>query len=225
MATTMAASKMRMVRIALPWAPPFSPTARQMCSQIERSEDSSSTSRAHKGTRDAYLWGWRTCQARIGQGGRWPSDTGTMAKMEELMSTMAGTTTTTTDVSAFILNHHGAVKTATVTATNATADCTGSGEVEDAIPDFFDAQTRSFGTKDSFSSTLQAAIVIKSLKSSELALLVDEDVSAKNFMARNGRMRTMIMDELITPLLYRVNGLFLLKEHDTSTVVGVRGGG
>ena len=57
------------------------------------------------------------------------------------------------------------------------------------------------------------------------ALLVDEDVSAANFMARDGRMRAMIMDEPITPLLYRVNGLFLAPEHQVSTVVVVGGVG
>ena len=44
-------------------------------------------------------------------------------------------------------------------------------------------------------------------------------------MARDGRMRAMIMDEPITPLLYRVNGLYLSKEHNTSTVVVVGGVG
>ena len=33
------------------------------------------------------------------------------------------------------------------------------------------------------------------------------------------------MDEPITPLLYRVNGLFLAKEHEVSTVVVVGGVG
>jgi hypothetical protein len=46
-----------------------------------------------------------------------------------------------------------------------------------------------------------------------------------NFMACDGRMRTMIMDEPITPLLYRVNDLFLSKEHETLTVTVVEGVG
>jgi predicted ABC-class ATPase len=138
---------------------------------------------------------------------------------------MAGTTTTTMDVSAFISNHPGAAKTVTRTATNATVNCAGSREAEDAVPNFLNTQTRSFGTKDAFSLTLQAAIVIKALESGALALLVDKDVSIANFMACNGRMRTMIMDEPIMPLLYRVNGLFLSKEHNMSTVLVVRGVG
>jgi predicted ABC-class ATPase len=44
-------------------------------------------------------------------------------------------------------------------------------------------------------------------------------------MARDGRMRAMIMDEPITPLLYRVNGLYLCPELGTSTVLVVGGVG
>jgi hypothetical protein len=131
------------------------------------------------------------------------------------------------NVSAFISNLPGAVKTATDDATDdATVDRGGGGgEAGDAFPDFLDARTRSFGTKDASGSTSQAANVIEALESGASALLVDEDVSAANFMARDGRMRAMIMDEPITPLLYRVNGLFLSKEHGTSTVVVVGGVG
>eukprot|EP00580_Thalassiosira_gravida_P008733 CAMPEP_0201630612 /NCGR_PEP_ID=MMETSP0493-20130528/4884_1 /ASSEMBLY_ACC=CAM_ASM_000838 /TAXON_ID=420259 /ORGANISM="Thalassiosira gravida, Strain GMp14c1" /LENGTH=370 /DNA_ID=CAMNT_0048101813 /DNA_START=429 /DNA_END=1541 /DNA_ORIENTATION=+ len=56
-----------------------------------------------------------------------------------------------------------------------------------------------------------------------LALLVDEDMSAVNFIAQDGRTRAMIMGEPITPLLYWVNGLFLAKEHQVSTVAAVGG--
>ncbi len=50
-------------------------------------------------------------------------------------------------------------------------------------------------------------------------------MSTANFMARDGRMRVMIMDEPITPLVYSVNSLFLSKEQGTSTVIVVGGGG
>jgi len=130
------------------------------------------------------------------------------------------------NVSAFISNLPGAAKTATATD-DATADRAGGGggAAGDAAPDSLDARTRSFGTKDASGSTSQAANVIEALESGASALLVDEDVSAANFMARDGRMRAMIMDEPITPLLYRVNGLFLSREHGTSTVVVVGGVG
>lgn len=77
-----------------------------------------------------------------------------------------------------------------------------------------------FGTKDASGSTSQAANVIEAIECGASALLVDEDVSAANFMARDGRMRAMIMNEPITPLLYRVNGLFLSKGISTVVVVG-----
>jgi len=39
-------------------------------------------------------------------------------------------------------------------------------------------------------------------------------------MARDGRMRSLVMDESITPLLYRVNGLFVSKGISSIVVVG-----
>ena len=53
--------------------------------------------------------------------------------------------------------------------------------------------TSRFSTQDASGSTSQAANVIEALESGANALLVDEDVSAANFMARDGRMRAMIM--------------------------------
>ncbi len=44
--------------------------------------------------------------------------------------------------------------------------------------------------------------------------------SAANFMARDGRMRALVMDESITPLLYRVNGLYNTQGISTLVVVG-----
>ena len=85
--------------------------------------------------------------------------------------------------------------------------------------------TTQFSTKDASGSTSQAANVIEAIECGASSLLVDEDISAANFMARDGRMRAMIMDEPITPLLYRVNGLYLCKEHEISTVVVVGGVG
>jgi len=84
-------------------------------------------------------------------------------------------------VSAFVSNLPGAAKTATTT--NATADRAGGGEAKDAVPDFFDTQTQSFGTKDASGSTSHAVNVIEALESGASALLVDEDMSAANFMA------------------------------------------
>lgn len=83
--------------------------------------------------------------------------------------------------------------------------------------------TGRFSTRDSSGSTSQAANVSEAIELGARALLVDEDISAANFMARDGRMRALVMDESITPLLYRVNGLY--NTHDISTVVVVGGVG
>eukprot|EP00559_Dactyliosolen_fragilissimus_P008356 CAMPEP_0184862590 /NCGR_PEP_ID=MMETSP0580-20130426/7035_1 /TAXON_ID=1118495 /ORGANISM="Dactyliosolen fragilissimus" /LENGTH=486 /DNA_ID=CAMNT_0027360527 /DNA_START=394 /DNA_END=1851 /DNA_ORIENTATION=+ len=83
--------------------------------------------------------------------------------------------------------------------------------------------TSSFSTKEASGSTSQAANVSEAIEMGASALLVDEDVSAANFMARDGRMRALVMDESITPLLYRVNGLY--SELGISSVVVVGGVG
>eukprot|EP00934_Nitzschia_sp_Nitz4_P000585 Nitzschia sp. Nitz4//scaffold190_size42200//30078//33516//NITZ4_007394-RA/size42200-processed-gene-0.52-mRNA-1//-1//CDS//3329540150//585//frame0 len=80
--------------------------------------------------------------------------------------------------------------------------------------------TTHFCTKDSSGSTSQAANVSEAVEMGATAMLVDEDVSAANFMARDGRMRSLVMDESITPLLYRVNGLFQSKGISSIVVVG-----
>lgn len=83
--------------------------------------------------------------------------------------------------------------------------------------------TQHFSSRDSSGSTSQAANVVEAIEMGASALLIDEDVSAANFMARDGRMRALVMDESITPLLYRVNGLF--NSHGISSVVVVGGVG
>jgi hypothetical protein len=83
--------------------------------------------------------------------------------------------------------------------------------------------TQHFSTRDSSGSTSQAANVSEAIEMGASALLVDEDISAANFMARDGRMRAMVMDESITPLLYRVNGLY--NSFGISSVVVVGGVG
>lgn len=83
--------------------------------------------------------------------------------------------------------------------------------------------TREFSTREASGSTSQAANVSEAIEMGATALLVDEDVSAANFMARDGRMRALVMDESITPLLYRVNGMYTT--HGISSVVVVGGVG
>jgi len=83
--------------------------------------------------------------------------------------------------------------------------------------------TKKFSTSDSSGSTSQAANVSEAIEMGCRAMLIDEDISAANFMARDGRMRSLVMDESITPLLYRVNGLF--NSHGISSIVVVGGVG
>lgn len=83
--------------------------------------------------------------------------------------------------------------------------------------------TRHFSTREASGSTSQAANVAEAIEMKSRAILVDEDLAAANFMSRDGRMRALVMDESITPLLYRVNGLF--QKHGISSVVVVGGVG
>ena len=83
--------------------------------------------------------------------------------------------------------------------------------------------TKKFSTREASGSTSQAANVSEAIEMGATAMLVDEDVSAANFMARDGRMRSLVMDESITPLLYRVNGMYIA--HGISSIVVVGGVG
>jgi len=85
------------------------------------------------------------------------------------------------------------------------------------------SDTRKFSTREASGSTSQAANVSEAIEMGAGAILVDEDVSAANFMSRDGRMRALVMDESITPLLYRVNGLH--DKHGISSIVVVGGVG
>jgi hypothetical protein len=85
------------------------------------------------------------------------------------------------------------------------------------------SDTRNFSTREASGSTSQATNVSEAIEMGASAILVDEDVSAANFMSRDGRMRALVMDESITPLLYRVNGLYA--KHGISSIVVVGGVG
>lgn len=80
--------------------------------------------------------------------------------------------------------------------------------------------TAKFSTNEASGSTSQASNVSEAIEMGASAMLVDEDVSAANFMARDGRMRSLVMDESITPLLYRVNGMYSSLGISTVVVVG-----
>jgi Predicted ATPase of the ABC class len=80
--------------------------------------------------------------------------------------------------------------------------------------------TKKFSTHEASGSTSQAANVADAIEMGASLMLVDEDVSAANFMARDGRMRALVMDESITPLLYRVNGMYSSLGISSIVVVG-----
>jgi len=80
--------------------------------------------------------------------------------------------------------------------------------------------TRRFSTDEASGSTSQAANTIDAIEFGSSLLLFDEDFSAANFMSRDGRMRALVMDESITPFLYRVNGLYAAKAVSSIVVVG-----
>lgn len=64
-----------------------------------------------------------------------------------------------------------------------------------------------FSTGEASGSTSMASNVMEGIEMGVKTFLVDEDTSAANFMARDGRMRALVDEESITPLLYRVNGI------------------
>lgn len=80
--------------------------------------------------------------------------------------------------------------------------------------------TEHFSSAEASGSTSQAANVAEAMELGAKVFLIDEDVSAANFMARDGRMRALVMDESITPLLYRVNGMYNTLFISSVVVVG-----
>jgi predicted ABC-class ATPase len=83
--------------------------------------------------------------------------------------------------------------------------------------------TKHFSSGEASGSMSQATNVVEAMEMNWSAFLVDEDVSAAKFMARDGRMRSLVMDESITPFLYRVNGLY--HTHGISSIVVIGGVG
>ncbi len=67
--------------------------------------------------------------------------------------------------------------------------------------------TRRFSTPNASGSTSQAAATVESLLSGVKLILIDEDTSAANFLARDRNMRRLIPEETIIPLIDRVGEL------------------
>ena len=79
-----------------------------------------------------------------------------------------------------------------------------------------------FSTLDASGSTSQAANIIEGIESGSQVLLIDEDTSAANLMARDGLMRLAIAPdkEPITPFLERVSDLYKKAGVSVILVVG-----
>jgi predicted ABC-class ATPase len=86
-------------------------------------------------------------------------------------------------------------------------------------------RTDRFDTADASGSTSQAAAIVEALEAGALALLVDEDTAATNFMIRDARMRRLVpaAAEPITPYIDRVRQLH--DERGVSSVLVVGGAG
>ncbi len=85
--------------------------------------------------------------------------------------------------------------------------------------------TQEFSTPDASGSTSQATNIMEPLEAGASALLIDEDISATNFMVRDDRMQQLVArdKEPITPLIDRIQQLY--KEHDTSVIMVMGGSG
>ena len=70
--------------------------------------------------------------------------------------------------------------------------------------------TKRFSTENASGSTSQAASIVEAAETGSKTLLLDEDISATNFLIRDARMQQLIADEKepITPFVKRVRSLF-----------------
>jgi predicted ABC-class ATPase len=89
----------------------------------------------------------------------------------------------------------------------------------------FRKDTTSFTTGDASGSTSQAANIMEALELGSMALLLDEDTSATNFMYRDALMEQLVppSQEPITSFVHRVRDLIL--HHNVSVVMVVGGSG
>ncbi len=83
--------------------------------------------------------------------------------------------------------------------------------------------TRSFSTNAASGSTSQAAAIREALEMGARLLLLDEDQSAANFMTRDRRMRRLVPDDPVIPLVDRLRWLWEVERVSTIMVVGGAG--
>ena len=85
--------------------------------------------------------------------------------------------------------------------------------------------TQNFTTENASGSTSQAASIIETLETGSRVLLIDEDISATNFLIRDARMQQLIASnkEPITPFVQRVRSLY--DQYKVSTILVLGGSG
>jgi predicted ABC-class ATPase len=85
--------------------------------------------------------------------------------------------------------------------------------------------TQNFTTENASGSTSQAASIIETLETGSRVLLIDEDISATNFLIRDARMQQLIAPEKepITPFVQRVSALY--DQYQVSTILVLGGSG
>ena len=85
--------------------------------------------------------------------------------------------------------------------------------------------TTAFTSENASGSTSQAANIIEAIEAGAHCLLLDEDISATNFLIRDERMQQLIAPEKepITPFVQRVRSLF--DDHGVSTILVLGGSG
>lgn len=85
--------------------------------------------------------------------------------------------------------------------------------------------TRAFTTENASGSTSQATNIIEAIEVGSRCLLLDEDISATNFLIRDQRMQQLIAadKEPITPFVQRVRALY--EKHGISTILVLGGSG
>ncbi len=85
--------------------------------------------------------------------------------------------------------------------------------------------TSEFSTEDASGSTSQAANIMESLEVGAKLLLIDEDISATNFMIRDERMQELVAKEKepITPLIDKIDLLY--KDKGVSVILVMGGSG
>lgn len=83
--------------------------------------------------------------------------------------------------------------------------------------------TSTFSTENASGSTSQAANILEAIECGSRLLLLDEDISATNFLIRDQRMQQLITDKMepITPFVRRVAALH--EAHGVSTILVLGG--